>query len=463
MEELFNGIILPDKTRVKFSKSVQKIQVVDIKIKNHPAFNKKGSKQVIATELIKEGEYIGSYGGQIKYNDKDPEIDRLNWNPYQLTPNDEDDYYVDGETIGNELKYINDPKDVGSKGPNAKFWQSNKTLKGFYTCEIEALRDIQPQEEILVSYGDKYWTSLQKWYERKNPFTCPNCDYRTDNKIYLQSHLRRQHDSYNSYECKYCNKEYKSRNALNQHLYKHTKKIMYKCNLCEYTTLTYSSLYNHKEYHHSGKVYKCFECGITTHNSSGLKRHIEAIHEKIHEKKKPSKCDQCDYSCSRQSNLKKHIDAVHEKKKPYICELCDHSFSQKSNLKKHIETIHEKKGSFKCDQCGYNFTQKGDLKRHIETIHEKKKQFKCDQCDYTCSQKAYLKIHVRAIHQKLKPFKCDYCDKLFSQKCNLKTHIIKHHQKKRVMESEDQREENYLNFPSLESPVKKSRIINEDY
>jgi len=397
MEEVFNGIILPNKTRVSFSKAVRKIQVVDINIKNHPAFNRKGSKQVIATELIKEGEYIGSYGGEMKYCNEDPKKDRLNWNPYQLYPDSKGNYYIDGEVIGNELKYINDPKDVGNIGANAEFKQSNKTLKGFYTCEIKALRDIQPQEEILVSYGDDYWTSLQEWYERKNPFACPNCDFRTKTKYYLKEHLKRERNVSKDYECDYCNKKYKKSSNLEKHMNIHTKEIIYKCDLCEYTTFS-NSIYQHKEHHHSDKIYKCFECGIKFRTSS---------------------------------NFKEHVNIIHKKKKP-----------------------------FNCDQCASSFFRKGGLKAHIEFVHEKKKPFKCNQCDYACNLKQSLKTHIDAIHEKKKPFKCNQCNYACSQKINLKAHIQRRHERKRLLESEREEEIEGENQDVLSSgsSAKKHRI-----
>lgn len=316
MEELFNGIILPDKTRVKFSKPVQKIQVVDIKIKNHPAFNKKGSKQVISTELIKENEYIGSYGGEIKFFDGDATKDRLNWNPYQLTPDDEDDYYVDGETVGNELKYINDPKDVGSKGPNAKFWQSNKPLRGFYTCEIKALRDIQPGEEILVSYGDKYWRSLQEWYERKNPLLCPNCDYRTNKQYILNKHIYVESNTENYHNCTYCDKKYKQRHDLVKHLNTHTKTILYKCNKCEYESFSINAFNDHKNTQHSGVKLKCLECGLVVKYSRDLKDHIMVVHEH----KEPYKCAPCNFNFGSGRALKQHMKNIHKKKRSLALE-----------------------------------------------------------------------------------------------------------------------------------------------
>ena len=141
--EIFNGIILPDGTPVPFDIDAVHVEVSDIKIKNHPAFRPKGSKGLVATEFISAGEYIGSYGGITRYFNDDGEEDRNQWNPYQLTPDPNGNYYIDGERTGNVFRYCNDPKGLGEA--NAKFYQSDKKIKDYYVCDVYAIKDINPE------------------------------------------------------------------------------------------------------------------------------------------------------------------------------------------------------------------------------------------------------------------------------------------------------------------------------
>jgi len=278
MFENFNGVVLPeDKGRVQFDIPVQKVEVVDIEIRNHPAFSRGGSKQLIATELIEEGTSIGSYGGEIKYYEENDEEDWNNWNPYQLKPAKKCAYYVDGQKIGNEMRYINDPKNIGKKEANVEFRQSKerlgasiiktgknkrkkKIIGGFYVCNVVALRDIQPKEEILVDYGAGYWDSFQTWYERKNPFACPECDYRTNN---IHNFARHSHHK-EKVLYGFCNSKFADCGGLRRHIKNRHENIekTYNCNKCEFASSTYDKLAYHKRCNHSDTIWKCLECNL---------------------------------------------------------------------------------------------------------------------------------------------------------------------------------------------------------
>lgn len=148
---LYDGLILPNGTRIPFpSKVSKKVQVVDITPRNHPVYSSYGSKRLIAKEFIPKHHFIGSHGGQIFF------VGDNEWNPYQITPKDIEDYYMDTEIGGNEMRYINPANSVNGGKANVKFYRSDDRLRGYYTTDVYAIKNIQPGEEILVSRGAEY-------------------------------------------------------------------------------------------------------------------------------------------------------------------------------------------------------------------------------------------------------------------------------------------------------------------
>ena len=302
-------------------------------------------------------------GGQENDEENSEDEDIGSWNPYQITPSDKDNYYVDGEEIGNEMRYINDSKGIGTLEPNVGFFQSRRKRRGYLMTEIYAIRDIEAGEEILASYGDGYWKSLNIWYKKKNPYKCPNCDYRTDNKYYLRAHLLREKASYDLYQCDYCDNTFKTKSRLKQHTNIHIHEVIYECdyNNCNYETLTRASLVAHKLIHNN-KRWKCLECGIFTSSSGDLNYHIRVVHRK----EKPFKCEQCKRDYPTLAILKQHKLAVHDKIRPYVCHYdnCDFKTARKEYLKEHARRKHSKGRSQFCDICGHASFSANAIRAH---------------------------------------------------------------------------------------------------
>ncbi len=138
--DLYNGIVRPDGSKLEFVIPLTGVKVIDLKTVNHPAFQAKGSKGLVAIEAFSPGDYIGSYGGKICYfqETNEGETDIAMWNPYQLTPDPDGNYYIDGMEVGNELRFCNDPQGTG-RAPNAQFYQSDERVGGFYVCDVYAV------------------------------------------------------------------------------------------------------------------------------------------------------------------------------------------------------------------------------------------------------------------------------------------------------------------------------------
>ncbi len=138
-----------------------------IRIKNlappHPLAGKdvfEGHPQhgVFAQELICNGEEIGEYVGEIQISNTGDSGHggvycwRLLVNEVSLN--------INSRRVANELSFINDFRGI-SDGPNVQ-----KTFivhRGLYYFGYQAIRDILPNEELLVDYGaswEKHFTSI---------------------------------------------------------------------------------------------------------------------------------------------------------------------------------------------------------------------------------------------------------------------------------------------------------------
>ena len=84
------------------------------------------------------------------------------------------------------------------------------------------------------------------------------------------------------------------------------------CDICQKHYKTKRNLVNHIQSAHKGIKYPCNLCEYKATSQGHRKRHIESVHQKI---KHP--CNICDYTATDKRFLKKHIESVHEKISKY--------------------------------------------------------------------------------------------------------------------------------------------------
>lgn len=481
--ELFNGIITPDGKKVPFAIPLEGVRAVDLKTINHPAFDYRGSKGLVATEKFAPGDYIGSYGGRVCYFSEDDDADQ--WNPYQLTPDPDGNYYIDGlyegNPGGNELRYCNDPRGT-DRQPNAKFYQSDSKVAGFYVCDVYAIAEIKPGDEILVSYGDGYWEMLQEWFENNNPYKCPLCDYRTNTVNKRSTHKWRTHRNKDEdvviyYECPHCTKSFDREDYLGIHInIVHTKEITYSCTDCDFTAYSQYAIRAHRRQKHLLLHYKCFACDKNFTSRNGLDGHITAIHNNelfsctecdktfkfysgftkhrrsVHLGERYT-CDQCGNEFTSKDGLANHVVAIHDKAKPYACDQCGDTFSILTNRDRHIRIVHEKIRKYSCKQCSDKFSSNADLKRHVGYMHSKSRDYKCTQCTKTFKVIDSLRRHVRGVHDNVRAYKCEYCESDFTEIGNLNKHIRNIHKKIPVSRKQVKKDANIATNASAPKPA----------
>lgn len=64
---------------------------------------------------------------------------------------------MDASRVGNVARFINDGSHDKKSDGLTNCEAHNCTVDGFACVEIRALREIEEGEELLISYGEKYW------------------------------------------------------------------------------------------------------------------------------------------------------------------------------------------------------------------------------------------------------------------------------------------------------------------
>jgi hypothetical protein len=160
--------------------------------------------------------------------------------------------------------------------------------------------------------------------------------------------------------CEYCNSEFKTKSALNNHKIKAKyclvlqgkiepkEEEVFKCNLCNKLLSTKQKLELHKQ--------KC----------EGEKEQIE----------EEFKCEYCDKILSTKRNLEIHMKKceIIEEKEEFKCKYCEKILSTKRNLEIHMKKceIIEEKEEFKCKYCEKILSTKRNLDGHLTLCDIKK-------------------------------------------------------------------------------------------
>lgn len=143
-------------------------------------------------------------------------------------------------------------------------------------------------------------------------FHCNDCDFACDNKEDLAMHKM------SHYQCKFCDKPFKTRVNLIEHERVHTKE----------------------------KPFVCEQCGMKFRTKQQMREHAQR-----HNPEKPYQCEICDRRFSVRTTYKAHVQR-HNTETPYLCELCGKSFKLQSGLRFHKLTHR----TFNCTICNKSFS-----------------------------------------------------------------------------------------------------------
>jgi hypothetical protein len=139
---------------VRYHESIEKGNLAPIYIKR---INERLGFGVFAADEIKKDDFIGEYTGVVQIPEKDAGgemeegghesdfswyyLDKIKGGP---------ELEINGRLEGNEMRFVN-------HSDNFNVGVEHTIHDGYWIIFFKAARDIQKDEQLLISYGDDYW------------------------------------------------------------------------------------------------------------------------------------------------------------------------------------------------------------------------------------------------------------------------------------------------------------------
>jgi len=285
-------------------------------------------------------------------------------------------------------------------------------LWGLFTCHICLFVLFHPDElssHLLEKHSDVDSASCAK---------CPSCkedvfleDGKTLAEHYskcslmdpkVKKEMAEQKKKNEKIVCETCGLELRSRQALTNHMYRHTGEYPYTCDFedCGKGFRHKAALKSHKEKHErditgepAPKKAMCELCGKQFGDKTYLKEHVIHAHER---KSMDIKCTECTMVFVRRVHMMKHRNLVHFPDR-HRCPVCHKSFGNGEMLRKH-QAVHNPEGQYECDVCGSRIKSKASLVEHMR-IHRGEKPYPCPYCDYKGTSSSLLYHHKNRAHK----------------------------------------------------------------
>ena len=305
---------------------------------------------------------------------------------------------------------------------------SDKSIANMLLTKEAAFASSKPRK-ITIGFSEVISNLKIKEEVINESEKCPDCEFETEDKKALKTHIEFAHDGVN-YHCHFCNFKTTVANELDLHISKDHKeidtsldsKLKHQCALCGKVLRSADTLRRHEKHFHYERKEKvlCEHCDRTFFPIC-LKRHIASNHSNI---KYP--CEICGKQFGIQQNLKSHVMKMHEGQR-FECDQCDYKSGDKAGLQVHISAKHDKV-EFKCDQCDKKYFYFQQLKRHKLSVHEGAR-FSCDSCNFQAAYKSDVKTHKKVAHEGVR-HKCEECDYQSRHTRELRNHMKMKHKKK---------------------------------
>ena len=164
---------------------------------------------------------------------------------------------------------------------------------------------------------------------------CELCGKNFTKQSRLQSHINSIHKNIRNFQCQHCDKAFKAKIHLDNHMLQHSGDRPFQCGECGERFRHKLSLISHSRIHSDSRPFVCDTCGRAFRDNSTLKAHT-----RVHSGEKPYKCKLCDKSFTQRAGLNYH-KAVHAGEKPHKCNQCDYATAKKASLFYHVRTIHK--------------------------------------------------------------------------------------------------------------------------
>lgn len=107
------------------------------------------------------------------------------------------------------------------------------------------------------------------------------------------------------------------------------------------------------------------------------------------------KCSICSFTSHSRTLVQRHENITHLKKKFFRCSKCNYVTHMKARFTKHVK--YHSMPMIKCDLCDFRTPYKWNLDRHYKN-HQGDGEFKCPLCNFTADIKQSLTVHVQNHH-----------------------------------------------------------------
>lgn len=214
---------------------------------------------------IRRGTEMGPYSGRM-CGAKDVKEHSNTWEVFD--DRGEVIYFLDGGSDSHPTSWLSCVQCARTdREQNLEITQTNTHI--FY----RAIKDIPPEEELLVWYGQN------SVYHMGLPLTSHNTGEVDRNKVPLPCQPSAA-DHVDKLRCVLCRRAFNSRSNLRSHMRIHTMEKPFSCKFCNKCFSQSSTLRNHVRLHTGERPYKCFVCRSSYSQLAGLRAHQRSARHK---------------------------------------------------------------------------------------------------------------------------------------------------------------------------------------
>jgi len=293
---------------------------------------------------------------------------------------------ADGQGTSSSIRQGN------SVGSNDNF-QSHRKAEQLMKLKKSRVLNKRPAHRLSKKRADLLHAAannpaLARYRKPVRMFHCDICDFRANNRLSLQRHVKSAHAKDLKFLCTACGKRFADQRDLSNHVEKNnitTSDGIWQMACSKFRKVPSEAgeyLFTDED---TGEV-KCLKCNYSSTEHKSSKRHVEQIHLKLYNR---FICNACSESFSTKVSLAVHLKDEHR----------DFSLVEKFSIPEETTQadLEERPASpmFECKDCAYTTKFRRSLYRHVISIHTKEKRFSCEDCGTNFAEHHELMRHVK--------------------------------------------------------------------